>query len=124
LFVAADVSKTSVGALSDFADAALTRGMVYFCAWGPGSERFEDVVDQTVVGDGSDEGPYEGPGRYDVIMTTSHLNDTLDEALDFFVSWAIPTEGFAPDSDYWIAVTVDNAGWAKLIRERLQRTES
>jgi hypothetical protein len=57
-------------------------------------------------------------------MTTSHLNDTLDEALDFFVSWAIPTEGFAPDSDYWIAVTVDNAGWAKLIRERLQRTES
>jgi hypothetical protein len=123
LFVAADASRSSVEALSTFAEAALVQGMVYFCAWGPSCEKFEDIVDETVVGDGSDTARYEGPNQKDVIMTTSHKTDTLDEALDFFIDWAIPTDGFAPDSHYWIAITVGNANWAASVAERLRRTD-
>jgi hypothetical protein len=124
LFVAADVSHSSVEEISTFAEAALARGMVYFCAWGPSCEKFEDIVDEIVVGDGSDGAGYEGPTRNDVIMTTSHKTHTLDEALDFFAEWAIPTEGFAPDSDYWVAVTVNNDNWASVVSGRLRQTGS
>jgi hypothetical protein len=124
LFVAADVARSSIEVLSTFAEAALAQGMVYFCAWGPSCERLEEIVDEIVVGDGSDGAGYEGPTRNDVIMTTSHKTDTLDEALDFFAEWAIPTEGFAPDSDYWVAVTVGNSSWAASVSKRLQQTDS
>jgi hypothetical protein len=96
--------------------------MVYFCAWGSSCEKFEDIVDQTVVGDGADTARYEGPTQKDMIMTTSHKTGTLDEALDFFIDWAIPTDGFAPGSHYWIAITVANANWAACVAERLLRT--
>jgi hypothetical protein len=117
------VSRASVEALSAFAEAALAQGMVYFCAWGPSCEKFEDIVDEAVEGDGSVGGQYEGPGQSDVIMTTSHKTDTLDEALDFFMEWAIPTDGFAPDSDYWVAVTVGNSNWAASVAKRMRRTD-
>ncbi len=122
LFVAADASRASVKVLSAFAQAALKRGMVYFCAWGPDCQRFEDIVDEDVVGDELDEKLYVGPTQDDVIMTTSHKTDTLDHALDFFVNWAIPTDGFATDSDCWVAVAVDNPEWAKSIRQRLDQS--
>ena len=121
LFVAADASRASVEVLSAFAQAALKQGMVYFCAWGPDCQRFEDIVDEDVVGDELDEKLYVGPNRDDVIMTTSHKSDTLDDALDFFVNWAIPTDGFAADSDCWVAVAIDNPEWAKCIRQRLDQ---
>jgi hypothetical protein len=123
LFVAADVARESVKALSTFAEAALAQGMVYFCSWGPSCEKFEDLVDEAVVGDGSEGGKYKGPGQNDVIMTTSHQRDTLDEALDFFMDWAIPSDGFRPDSHYWIAVTVGNVEWAALVAKRLRRSD-
>src|ERR1700722_14799493 len=44
LFVAADVTGLSADALADFAWAALCSGMVYFCAWGRGCEKFHDIV--------------------------------------------------------------------------------
>jgi hypothetical protein len=42
LFVAADISDVSNDAVSEFASAALDRGMVYFCAWGRECERFHE----------------------------------------------------------------------------------
>jgi hypothetical protein len=123
LFVAADVSRSSVEAPSTFAEAALDQGMVYFCAWGPSCEKFEYIVDQTVLGDGSGTARYEGPTQIDAIMTTSDKSDTLDEALDFFIEWAIPTDGFAPENDYWVAITVGNGNWAAFVSERLRPTD-
>ena len=51
LFVAADVTGLSTKLMSEFAVAAMKSGMVYFCAWGPGCERFHDIVDEVVVED-------------------------------------------------------------------------
>jgi hypothetical protein len=111
LFVAGDISRLTDEAVSSFALSALERGMVYFCAWGPDCSRFDDLVDWVCVMDELDAKRFVGPSQSDVIMTTWHANDTLEEALDFFASFAIPTDGFAPDSDFRLVVCLSNPEW-------------
>jgi hypothetical protein len=53
-------------------------------------------------------------------MTTWHEKDTLDEALDFFLTGACPTDGFAAGSDYWVAMCVNNPTWVATVRQRLE----
>jgi hypothetical protein len=106
-------------AIVAFARAALTNGMVYLCAWGAGCERFHDLVDEIVVADDIGERLYAGPKDQDTIMTTWHENETLEEALDFFVRWSLPTEGFEPESGHWLAMSAGDPGWITTIRRRL-----
>ncbi len=99
LFIAADSRDTSVGAVSEFVKAALKQGAVYCCVWGPGCERFHDIIDEVVVEDGLHERMFVGPTPSDVIMTTWHSEESLEEALDFFTTSAQPTKGFVADSE-------------------------
>jgi len=112
LLVAADVNSASTQALSDFALSALKRGMVYFCSWGQGCERFHDIVDEVIIGDDVSDQAFAGPSRGDVVMTTWHDDETLEEALDFFATCAVPTDGFAPDSDFRLVISVGDQHWA------------
>jgi hypothetical protein len=111
LFVAADVASENTEAISDFALCALKHGMVYFCSWGPGCERFHDIVDEVILEDDIGERKFAGPNRGDVIMTTWHTEDTLEEALDFFLTCAVPTDGFMPDSGFRLVICVANQEW-------------
>src|SRR5438270_13256369 len=71
LFVAADISGTSTDVVSQFAAAALARGMVYLCAWGLDCERFHDIVDEVVVEDEVlGERRFAAPTANDTVMTT------------------------------------------------------
>jgi hypothetical protein len=119
LFIAADVVYVPTGIISAFARSALSRGMVYFCAWGQGCERFHDIVDEVVVKDELEDRVYVGPTAKDTIMTTWHSEDTLAEALEFFLRFSHPTEGFERDSRYWVALSFNNPEWAAEIRARL-----
>ena len=110
LLVAADVTSASTQAMSDFAFSALKRGMVYFCSWGPGCKRLHDIVDQVAIGDDLSEQEFSGPSTSDVVMTTWHDDETLEETLDFLATCA-PTEGFMPDSDFFIVISVGNQQW-------------
>ena len=88
LFVAADTSHSSVEEISAFAEGALIAGMVYFCAWGPGCERFHDIVDEIIADDRvSGRNRFLPPTSDDVVMTTWHAHETLEEALDYFATW-------------------------------------
>ena len=89
--VAADTSGLSVNAMSEFASAALGRGMVYFSAWGRGCERFQHIVDEVVAEDELGERRFVGPTPNDVVMTTWHEGEDLEGALSFFAVSAIPT---------------------------------
>jgi hypothetical protein len=111
LLVAADTSKLSTDLISEFALAALEHGMVYFCSWGPGCERFHDIVDEVVVADDLTQQKFSGSKPGDVIMTTSHDDESLEEALEF-LPFAIPTEGFLPDSDFRLVICLNNPAWA------------
>jgi hypothetical protein len=119
LFVAADVTDLSTKLMSEFAVAALKSGMVYFCAWGPGCERFHDIVDEVVVEDEIGDRIFVGKNESDTIMTTWHDDEPLDEALDFFASLTCPTAGFEQNSNFWVAVSLTNAEWAREIQRRL-----
>jgi hypothetical protein len=121
LFVAADTTATTTEALADFAYTSLKRGMVYFCAWGPSCKRFHDIVDEVIVEDALGERQFAGPKvGNDTVMTTWHERDTLDEALDYFLISACPTDGFIADSNYWVAMCVNNPIRAAIIRQRLE----
>lgn len=112
LLVAADTTNLSTEAAADFALAALNHGMVYFCSWGPDCERFHDIVDDVILGDDLTQQKFSGPKAGDVIMTTWHADETLEEALDFFAMSAVPTEGFAAESDFRLVICVGNSDWA------------
>jgi hypothetical protein len=120
LFVAADIRDIDVQVLADFGKTALKMGMVYFCAWGPDCERFHDTLDEVIVTDDLGKRFFSGPSAHDTVMTTWHDKETLEEAVEFFTSCACPSEGFQPDSKYWVAICLQNREWEATIREHLQ----
>jgi hypothetical protein len=123
LFVAADVTDAPTEVISAFARAALKAGMVYFCAWGPDCSRFHDIVDLVIVDDDLSDRLFVGASEEDTVMTTWHEKENLSEALDFFVKWAYPTDGFEADSNYRVAVCLDNSEWAATIRHQLGQAD-
>jgi len=110
--------------MSDFASAALSGGMVYFSAWGSGCGRFHDVVDEIVIEDELDKRRFVGPTAKDVVMTTWHEDESLEEALSFFTTSAVPTEGFADKSDFRLVICVGNPHWAQAADRLLQSAKS
>ncbi len=117
LFVAADTSRAEVGEISRFAEAALAAGMVYLCAWGPGCGRFHDIVDEVLADDAvSDARRFTPPTDHDVVMTTWHEHESLEEALDFLATLALPTEGYLAGSGYRLVICVGRADWAATAR--------
>jgi hypothetical protein len=121
LFVAADVRSIDTPKLADFGGMALKKGMVYFCAWGPDCERFHDIVDEVIVMDDLGQRFFVGPSPHDTVMTTWHDKETLEDAVEFFTSAAFPSDGFEPDSNYWVAICLQNSEWETTIREQFQR---
>ena len=63
---------------------------------------------------------FAGPGENDTVMTTWHATDTLDEALEYFLAFTCPTDGFIPESDFWLAVCIDKPAWAATIGHNLE----
>jgi hypothetical protein len=122
LFVAADSHQTSVNVISEFAIAALQKGAVYCCTWGRCSARFHDIIDEVVVEDGFRERRFVGPSPSDVIMTTCHADESLEEALGFLTTSALPTEGFAIDSHFLVVACVGNPEWAAIASRVLEAT--
>lgn len=64
----------------------LEMGCVYLCCWGQGCERCHDIMDEVIAG------KVDSQGRRQDIVTTWHAEDSPDEALDFFLDLASPTE--------------------------------
>jgi len=123
LFVAADITDVTTQEVADFALAALNRGMVYLCSWGPDCERFHDIVDEVLIADDLSDQNFCGPNSSDVVMTTWHSDETLEEALDFLAVSAVPTDGFAPDSDFRLVICVGNSDWAATANKFLKYAE-
>jgi len=70
-------------------------------------------VDQVVVNDELGERRFAGPTANDTVMTTWHDHETLEEALNFFVTLAVPTQGFEVDSSFRVVMCLANSGWAE-----------
>jgi hypothetical protein len=96
--------------LSRIASVLIESGLVYFCAWGPDCERVHDLFDE-----GSLEVDLALTGD-DVIMTTSHAQESLDETLWYFVHSTFPTDGLETGCRDWIVACVGNKEWSSEIR--------
>jgi hypothetical protein len=76
-------------------------------------------VDEVIVEDELGDRLYAGPTAKDTVMTTWHAEETLAEALEFFIKFSHPTNGFERNSHYWVAVSLNNHEWAAEIRRGL-----
>lgn len=110
LLLAMDASKIDSKTIGDAADRILAGGLVYLCAWGSDCERVHDIFDESAL-DINDELTGD-----DVIMTTSHKDEPLREAVWYFVHAAFPTESFWRQCTDWIIAPVGNHEWEKQIR--------
>ena len=68
---------------------ALEQGLAAVAAWGVGCEDVESAFDDAIVGDGSKVEDLD-----DVILTTSHAEESLREALEFFLGVFFPTTSY------------------------------
>jgi hypothetical protein len=80
---------------------ALDQGMVFACAWGPGCELVEDTFDEIIVAHGLDSAP-----SSETILTTSHPEESLEEALEFFLEAVAPAAAHVAACKTWVVFPV------------------
>jgi hypothetical protein len=67
--------------LDDFVEQCLRDEVSLIAVVGPGCARLEDLIDEIVVGDGSD------PGRF--VCTTSHPDEPFAEVVNMVECWEL-----------------------------------
>ncbi len=61
--------------------------------------------------------------RVKLNMTTSHQDEDLVEALEFFAKFAAPTDGFATDSSFRLVICLGSAEWVSTANRFLESAE-
>ena len=79
---------------------ALARGLVFVSAWGPGCELIEETFDEVIALSRPDETPG------DAVLTTSHADESLEEALEFFLEAATPARAHVAGCDAWVVFAI------------------
>jgi hypothetical protein len=78
-----------------FAKKAVARGVAVVCAWGPGCTMIEEMFDDAIV----DANPNET--EKNVVLTTSHEGESLEEAMEFFLDVILPAKDRADQCRAW-----------------------
>ena len=81
--------------VTSLAERAVARGVAVVCSWGPGCSMIEDAFDDAIV----DAHPSETEN--DVILTTSHEGESLEEAIEFFLDVILPAKDRAASCRAW-----------------------
>jgi hypothetical protein len=74
--------------LDAFVEDCLRAGVVLVCVVGDDCQRVEDIIDEIVVGDGSDLSRF--------LNTTSHPAESLDEVREFATAWTLDVDPGTP----------------------------
>jgi hypothetical protein len=117
LFVAADAARIADAELTIFARKLIGQGAACMSAWGPGCGRMHLAFDEADIDLNPDF------GADDVIGTTDHADESLDEALwdALFVEWPAPK--YEATCDSFLAISVGRDDWAAAVRRRLEDPE-
>jgi|ERR1700683_4982482 hypothetical protein len=75
----------STPGLESLVEDFIKQGVTFVAVVGEDCSRIEDIIDETVVGDGSDDKRF--------ILTSSHPNQTVDDAVAFAKSLTGDYEG-------------------------------
>jgi hypothetical protein len=117
LFLATDARATADEALLTLALTALAQGLVYLCAWGPDCARLERLFDRAIATTRRDE------TEDSVILTTSHPEESLDQALRYFLHVAFPAADYDEACRSLVLAAVGPEDWVESIRNRLADPE-
>lgn len=112
LFLAADFQKIENEKLIATAKNLINQGLSYICAWGPECEYAHNAFDLANIMWEEDH------SQNFRVMSTSHEDESLDEALWFCIFNA------AVDDEFWdecstIAVAINEKSWAETIETNL-----
>ncbi len=115
LFIAADASSVTEQTVLLVAEKLLSQGMIYACVWGQDCERVHDLLDAASV----QRNP--SVSNANVVMTTWHAEETIEEAVWFFLNCAWPAAAYEQTCDSWVAAVIGNAEWEKSVKEEILR---
>ena len=113
LFVALNANGVADDSILQSAKKLLSKGLACLCTWGPDCERVHDLFDVAARGINS------ALSGDNVIMTTWHSSESLEEALWFFVHAALVTGEFEKTCKDWIIAPISNPEWEQLIRSKI-----
>jgi hypothetical protein len=116
VFTAFDATRLTDDELLNFARLLLEQGCVYACSWGPEALRFHNAFDEAAITAELAGKPYVDEG--DVVMTTSHNDESLDDALWFAVFSAYPAYG-----EITGVLAISEQTWAGEIESRFSDAE-
>jgi hypothetical protein len=114
LLIAMDASGIKKQEILEAGAILAEKGLAYLCAWGPDCERVHDLFDAAVE---KKNGELTGD---DVVMTTWHVNETLIEAMWFFLHGAFPTQFFQANCLCWIIAPIRNSRWEQEVRSKIR----
>jgi|SRR6267143_1043357 len=110
LLLAMDAQSVDVSQIGELAENLASKGLAYLCAWGPDCERVHDTFDEILVQRDLEE------KDDNVVMTTWHADDSLEETLWYFMNCAFPAQGYEGTCEEWIVAPIGNAEWEQRIR--------
>ncbi len=114
LFLACDGTVETDDALRAMAATALRQGLAYVCTWGPDCERVHDLFDSirdAFDSDATDES---------VVMTTWHDDESLEDALWYFLFAAMPATGYQGKPMSLVACIVGREDWDAVTKQRFE----
>ena len=106
-----DTSSVSVEEVVEVAKKLLKAGAVYVCTWGVDCERVHDIFDEVSLDIGP---PYRDEN---LIMTTWHSNDPLEEAIWFALYNTYPAEDYEDSCGAVLGVSIGSDSWAAVMRK-------
>ena len=89
------------------ASELIKSGLAYFCTWGNECEKIHDIIDEEVVS--LELKQTEDTDDENVIMTTWHKNESLKEALWFFLMNTSPTEKYYSECKNSLVLLIGNS---------------
>ena len=110
LLLAMDARSIVGGKMGELAEKLMQKGLAYLCAWGPDCERVHDNFDEMAVLRDLEQ------KNENVIMTTWHSDESLEESLWFFVNCAFPTQAYEQSCKEWIVAPIGNDEWEQRVR--------
>jgi hypothetical protein len=105
--IAWDASQSSVEEVSALIDPLIKAGCVYFVCWGPSCEWVHDIIDES------------DPYTESIIMTTWHSNESLEEAIWYFLNVTWPDKEFEETFRASLGLTVGSTEWASKVKTAL-----
>ncbi len=97
-FLAWDATEASVKEVDSVLRSLRASGVAYLCTWGADCKRVHDIADEIFHSDVSSKGT--------VVMTTWHDEETLAEAVEFFLNRSFPHEYYEDTLRSGIAISI------------------